>query len=123
MSSLRAYGKQHVAAREEVDGSPGPQMCTARLAVLLQLYGSVVHVNATCTSLHPQVLPLVGMAMRPGANSDVEHQVRHLPLLRLDGRVCRAPIHGALACHVVMVVTSASRTRCRVGTCTRRRGP
>lgn len=64
-----------------------------------------------------QVVRIVREAQRDGG------PVRHLPLLRLDGRVCRAPIHGALACHVVMVVTSASRTRCRVGTCTRRRGP
>ncbi len=76
VSSLRAYGKQRAAVREEAGGSPGLQLCTARLAVLLQLYGSVVRVNATCASLHPQVVPLLGMGIAPGAESDSQDQVR-----------------------------------------------
>lgn len=75
VSSLRAYGKQRAAVREEAGGSPGLQLCTARLAVLLQLYGSVVRVNVTCASLHPQVVPLVGMDITPEAESDTQDKV------------------------------------------------
>lgn len=72
LSSVRQYCK----AIAEAEGAVGGieimlQLSTARLAMLLRVYGAVVHRNAVCSGIHPEIPPLPGQDIVP----QHQHQV------------------------------------------------
>ncbi|KAG2443643.1 hypothetical protein HXX76_001992 [Chlamydomonas incerta] len=69
LRAVKDYARAVAAAGEQADAemeavvekeaaAAGVRLCTARLAALLRLYGSVVQASAVCSGLHPEVAVL-----------------------------------------------------------------